>query len=89
MQKLQLQVLHCPVIKQFCLSLCTVQCSLVPEWVTEENPHIYSILQALENSYSHDHPNSPTLYPLKCSKSCNSVPSAKYSALERTFYSSL
>ena len=40
-QNLQLQMLHYPVTKQFCVAVCTMKPCFISEWVTPANPHFF------------------------------------------------
>ena len=78
-QKLQHQVLQCPVIKQFCFSLLASKCSLVSEWVTEENPR-FSVWFHSWSLNSYDNASFPLFHATKYKNIAFFRLFAKYSA---------
>ena len=42
-------MLHCPITKHFCLSLCTVKCRLLSEWITRANPNFIVCFSKISN----------------------------------------
>ena len=63
--------MHCPLTKQLCIALCTMECGLASEWITRAHPHFYQLFfQDLEHWDSLDLPNFPSLYPKTCQEPC-------------------
>ena len=61
--KLQLQMLKCPVAKQFCLAFCRAKCGLVIERVIHISSSTRSWTLLLDSQY---HQSFPLLYLLNC-----------------------